>query len=103
MPVFQPLKDGQVIPFWSRYILSVRWIGRRPQLHWDEKAEQAESYYQQRRQREIHQHLARVEEFRFLFGMVRIFVDRSGRSSFAEQKNMGGHKREDKGRNQKNV
>ena len=47
MPVLQPLKDGQVIPFWPRYILSIR--------------------------------------------------------SFAKEKNMGGHKRENKSRNQKNV
>src|ERR1700721_2137942 len=32
VPVFQPLKDGQVIPFWPRYILRIRWVSRRSKL-----------------------------------------------------------------------
>jgi hypothetical protein len=58
-------------------------------LHRHEEAQQAEADDQQRRQRKIHQDLARVEELRFLFRLVRIFCERrtgllgEGENSFA--------------------
>jgi hypothetical protein len=48
-------------------------------LHRHEEAQQAQANNQQRRQRKIHQHLARVEEFRLLSRLVSLLVYRSGR------------------------
>jgi hypothetical protein len=44
MPVFQPLKDWHVVPFRTRHILGICWVGRRPELYRDQKARNAEAY-----------------------------------------------------------
>src|SRR5271155_3565955 len=103
MPVLQPLKDRKVIPLWARHVLRIGWVGWWPQLHWHEEAKQAESRDQQRCQGQVHQHLARVKEFRFLLWIVRIFIDRSGRSSLAEKKNVRRHKGENACWNEENM
>src|ERR1700730_18171043 len=100
MPVFQPLKNGQVIPLWPRNVLRVRGVGRGTQLHRSAEAQQAETDDQQCGQRKVQQDLARIEEVRFVFRVVLVFIDGAGASSLAKQKNVGGHDRKDTRGNQ---
>ena len=69
MPVFQPLKNGQVIPFGPRNILRIRGIGGGPECVGTKKRKQSEADNQQGGEREIHQHLARIKKLGFLLGV----------------------------------
>ncbi len=84
MPVFQPLEYGQVIPLGPWDVLRVGRIGRWTEFYRYEKAQHAEPDDKQRREREIHQHLARIEEFRFLFWMIGMLIEWSCGPSFAK-------------------
>ena len=103
VPIFQPLKDGQVIPFGTRDVLRIGGIGGRAELDGHKEAQQSEPDNEQRGERQVHQHLARIEEFGLLLRMVGIFGGGSGGPGLAKKKNVGCDEREDARRHQKHV